>query len=289
MAAAVGLLAFGWSDTSHASANINVCQATCESNCADGGSGPNCFEAASGRCTMIADLTCSSTTDPVIKLRDGTDLDMNGHTIGCSANVDCGDAIVMEAANSHVENLDPGEAAIDGRFIDGVDCGLNSGSEVTGIRISNTIVGIRDCKTVEKNVVTGLGRVYLAGNWGVVTNGVTASSDVISENYIADKYTAVLVYGNDDVEVSENVVQTSAYTVCGTQLDSSGATASVVDNYYFGVGQAVFGATRKIFCLNATPPTGVTLGGNVCDVDHPDCATCQSSGACFPVIAPYRG
>jgi hypothetical protein len=284
---ALSVLILGSPVTSSADDTIDTCQATCETNCADGGSGPNCHEAVSGRCTLIDDLTCSSTTTASIRLRDGTDLDMNGHTITCAANVDCTSAVEMNAANSKVINLDPGEAEITGGYVYGVNCGLTSGSEVTGIKITNTIVGAQDCKTVKNNVITGLGRLYIVGNWGVTTNGVSASGDVISQNYIADKYTGVLVYGDDAVEVSENTIQTTSYGVCGVQLYSAGSTADVLNNIIFGVGQPVFGATPMIFCLNATPPTGADLAGNQCDVDHPDCDDCQDAEHCLPPIAPW--
>jgi hypothetical protein len=147
---------------------------------------------------------------------------------------------------------------------------------------------VQDCKTVKNNVITGTGRLLGAGNWGVATSGVTASGDQISQNYIAGKFTGVVVNGDDSVEVSENTIQTTAYTVCGVQLASSGSTADVLTNMVFGVGNPVGGLSPKIICLNATPPTGAGFGGNQCDVDHPDCAGCQASGACVPPTAPWE-
>jgi hypothetical protein len=287
MGAMLGFLVLGWTGSSDASHSFDTCQITCEADCDDGGSGPNCHEAEGGECILTDDIECNSTTVPVVRLRDGTDLDLNGNTITCQANVDCHDAVSMLSSGSKVYDSDVGEGAIVGRFFHGVDCALNATSEVTGIKIVDTLVGVQNCKTIKQNVITGLGRTFLTGNWGIITEGVTASGDLISKNYIADKSAAIFISGADTVEASENVFHTSTWTSCAVELASSSATAQVLTNTVFGVGNVGAGSTRKIFCLNPTEPTGIEIAGNLCDEDHPDCQNCQDDGFCEPFDAPF--
>lgn len=287
VSAAASIVVLGWVGASHAGYTISTCQVTCESDCTDPGSGPNCHEAVGGECVLVGDLNCSSTTDPAIRLRDGMDLDFNGHTVTCAANVDCADAVLMQSTNSKIYNNDPGEAVITGGFMDGVDCALNSGSDVTGIKIVDTYIGIHDCKTIKQNVITGLGRTIWTGNFGILTNGVSASGDTIENNYIADKTWDVWVAGNDAVEVSSNVFHTTTWSNCGVYLENSASTAKVLNNTVMGVGNAGFGSTRKVICTAATPPSGADIAGNLCDEDHPDCASCIAAAYCEPFVAPF--
>jgi len=293
LAVSLSVLTLGWANTSHANHTFSECEITCESDCDDAGSGVNgsglrCHEAEGGECILSANITCNSPSNPIVKLRDGMDLDLHGHTITCTNNVDCDDGVVMEHSSTKVYNGDEeNEAGILGRFNNAVNCQLYGTTEVKGIRMENGIVGTRDCKWVHQNVMVGLGRVYQTGNWGVITNGVTASGDVIEDNYIADKASAVLVYGTDTVQVSNNVVHTTVWTQCGVNILDANATTEVLGNTFLGVGNQGFSGIRKIICLNATPPTGVDLAGNICDKDHPNCASCQTSGACTPFTAPF--
>jgi hypothetical protein len=282
---ALGLL--GWPVTARASHTFSDCFVTCEVDCDDPGSGPNCHEAEGGECILSADITCNSTTTPVVRLRDGMNLDMDGHTITCDASGGCHNGVQIEGNGSKVYNsAAPQEAAIKGGFWAGVECNLYPGSEVDGIRIENTLIGLRNCKIVKNNAIVGLGRTYLTANWGIQTQGVTSGSDLISGNYFADKNRAILITGTNAVEARDNVIHTTGWSACGVEL-TTGSQAVLKGNTFLGVGNAGFGTTRKVICVPTPEPTGVTYSGNVCDRDHPDCAACIAAGRCMPFTAPF--
>lgn len=285
--AAVVLFVLGWSAPSHAGHSILTCEATCEVDCDDPGSGPNCHEAEGGECILATDITCSSTTDPAIVLRDGQDLDMDDHDINCQSGVNCATGVFMEDSGSKVQNLSSGEAGILGKFFYGVDCDLNGSSQVLGIRIEDSLVGVKDCKTVKQNVITGLGRNYLTLNWGIQTEGVTVSGDLISDNYFADKSRSIWVTGDDKVEANDNVIHTSGWGACAVELATSNSRTIAQGNTIQGIGNAGFGSIKEIFCLPTVEPTGISLSGNLCNRDHPDCAACITAGFCEPFVAPF--
>ena len=281
------LVSLGWATPAQASHTISTCQATCEVDCDDPGSGPNCHEAEGGECLVATDLTCSSTTQPAIVLEDGMDLDLDDHYITCASGVNCSDGIDITSSGSKVYNGSSGEAGVLGKFFYGVDCNLHGNSQVLGIRIEDSLVGVKDCKTVKQNVIVGLGRTYLTVNWGIQTAGVTNTGDLISENYFADKSRAVFVAGDKKVEVNDNIIHTTGWGACAVELASSTSEAIAKRNTILGVGNAGFGSTREIFCLPATEPTGINLFGNVCNRDHPDCAACGTAGFCEEFVAPF--
>jgi len=284
--AVLGLLLLGWALPAHAGHTFFACGKTCEVDC-DDAPYADCVEAEGGKCVLGQDIVCSSTTTPAVRLRDGMDLDMAGSSITCASGVDCQHGVQMESGSgSKVVNSSSDEALITGGFHSGVYCGLTASSEVTGIRIVNTIVGVNDCKTVKNNVITGIGRTFLTLNFGIQTSGVTASGDLISGNYVADKSWGIYISGTDAVEASGNVVHTTGWSNCGVNL-TSGSEAIVEANTFLGVGNAGFGSTRKVICVPSPEPTGTEYSGNICDRDHPDCAACISGGRCMPFTAPF--
>lgn len=286
VATMLALLLFGAALPAYASHAIFACGKVCEADC-DDFPYPDCVEAEGGECYLYNNVETNSTTTPCVRLRDGMDLNMNGKTITCQSGVDCHHAVQMESGSGgRVKNDSTTEALITGRFFAGVECQLLPSSDVTGIRIVDTLVGVSNCKTVKNNVITGLGRTYLTGNFGISTSGVTASGDLLQENYIADKSYGIYINGTDAVEARDNVLHTTMWTQCGVALTAS-SEAVINGNTFLGVGNAGFGTTRKIICLPNPEPTQDVYSGNICDKDHPDCAACISGGRCMPFTAPF--
>jgi hypothetical protein len=284
--AVIGLVLLGSTLPAQANHIFFGCGKTCEVDC-DDAPYPDCIEAEGGKCILGENIECNSTTIPAVRLRDGMDLDLDGHTITCATGVNCHNGVQMDSGSaSKVVNNASSEAVITGGFWAGVECNLLAGSEVTGIRIVNTLVGVDNCKTVKNNVITGLGRNFLTLNFGIQTTGVTASGDEISGNYIADKSWGIYISGTDAVEASGNVLHTSLWTNCGVNLTAN-SEAIIEGNTFLGVGNAGFGSTRKIICLPNPEPTDTTYSGNICDRDHPDCAACIAGHRCMPFTAPF--
>ena len=44
----------------------------------------------------------------------------------------------------------------------------------------------------------------------------------------------------------------------------------------------------KVITVPDPFPIGATFLGNICDEDHPDCATCISDGLCVPFTSPFN-
>jgi hypothetical protein len=293
--AAVGtVVLLGWTLPANATHEVVSCNDFCATNCS--GQGSNCRTAVSGSCLLSPGpsgvLVCNAGEGP-IHLKDGTDLDMHGHTIKCADGVDCGDAIVMDSTGSSVYNgVSTSEAVITGGFIIGVNCGAFNNTSVIGIKISKVIMGIANCKTVLNNVVRDLGRTYLAANWGIYTVGITASGDDIRDNYIEGRLYGIQIDGTTKPTVQNNVIHTTHYGSCGIRLTNSGSQAKLLDNTVLGTGNAGFTGVRKVICLPSPAPTAAQFSGNLCDEDHPDCIPCTqtlvgSSNVCVPMTAPY--
>jgi hypothetical protein len=295
--ARAGLLAAAWLLGSYpalATHDITSCNDFCDTDCT--GQGSNCRTADGGACQLSGGqsgvIVCGAGDGP-IRLKNGTNLDMHGFTIQCADGVNCGDAIVMESTGSKVYNgVSNGEAVITGGFLVGVNCGLYNSSEVIGITVAKTVVGIKDCKRVLNNVVKTLGRTYLTGNWGIQTSGVTATGDVIEGNYIEGHLYGIYIAGTTKPTVQDNVIHTTHYGACGVQITNSGSEAKILGNTVLGTGNGGFTGVKKIICLPSPAPTGAEFSGNVCNEDHPDCISCTQTEVggntlCVPFTSPF--
>jgi len=276
------------SSPAKASHEIEGCDWVCDTNCTGQS---NCATAESGACQLDTDITCGTGEGPIL-LKSGTDLDMHGKVLTCESGVTCGDAVVMQANNSKVFNGTSSEAIITGHFADGVDCGGLAGSEVVGITIENTLTGINNCKKVLNNVIKGVGRTYLTGNWGITHPGVTSSADLIQGNYIEGKLYGILLSGDNRPTVEKNVIHTTHYGSCAIRITNSDSEAKVQENTILGTGNGGFTGVKKIVCLPNPVPTGTTFAQNVCNEDHADCVPCTETvvagdNVCAPFTSPF--
>ena len=266
--------------------NITDCNDFCDIDCS--GQGDHCKTAVQGECEVTASvLTCGAGEGPIL-LKSGTDLDLNGQTIECESGVNCGDAIKMEDTNSRIYNSDSVPATITGRFGDGVDCGGFNGSKVEGITIHNSYVGIRNCKIIEENVITGIGRIDLfTANYGVVSSGVTTSGDTVQRNYFEGKLVPIRYTGDGKPKIRDNVIHTDHYGLWVFDVSDSDSEPTIESNIVLGTGSALSG-TRLIVRLPSPPPSGATsISGNICNEDHNDCQNCQDDGHCVAYESPF--
>ncbi|MBY0276432.1 hypothetical protein K2Z84_13885 [Candidatus Binatia bacterium] len=133
----------------------------CFQKCQTGGCGGDlsCRTAANGKCKLNGDITCTSTSSliPAVQLIDGTDLDLAGNDITCTAAQCNYPVVTMYNTGSKVMNSG-GSAVISGPFTWGVNCGSYSGSVVENVTFSSAAaIGVSNCQTVRHNVFDGSG------------------------------------------------------------------------------------------------------------------------------------
>ena len=163
---------------------VTHCSDTCTTNCELSGDLQCCPRGANAACDGEGPIT----------LTNGSDFDLNGHTIECQGDgVNAGsacdyDAITMSSTSSVVKNSAGTEAKIIGLFEGGVDCELKGSSRVTGIRFEGldtkghtSHYGVAQCAVVDHNVFFGNHDGSSNGGAAIYSTGI-ANSDEIYDN-----------------------------------------------------------------------------------------------------------
>jgi hypothetical protein len=213
---------------------------------------------------------------------------MNGRSISCAGPGNCGTAIVITGSGSQISNslgASGFESAITGGWAVGINCGLYSGTAVTGIRVendyfSNSITaGIRDCAQVSHNVLDGHGHTWV----GIETHGIR-SSDFISFNNVTSYYTADIYAVNvgASLSIDHNTVVIQTLPSEGGIFLAQSPKTIVASNYV--LGPANMWVAGLINQDNADPVTN--FHNNWCDPTTSQCAWCISHDYCVDVLAP---
>ena len=264
---------------------IDGCGQSCEDDCVLS----TCREAVNGKCVLDADISCDSTESAII-LASGNNLDLQGYDITCTetAPAECSyNAVEMNSSGSQVKSDNSGddEAVISGRFTVGVDCDLNTNSLVEDITVLDSVIAIRDCRTVRNNVIGPSSQFVLGVNQGIGTTGV-ANGDSINDNYVSGRALPIVAITSNKVNILRNVIHTDiAVQAISLGTVASGADGDAKFNVVFADG---FSATSTIFTILGTTDS-VNYDGNFCDEDHPDCADCIANDQCEPYTSPFAG
>lgn len=261
------------------------CDSTCPSppgNCIVGTGTPK-------TCTLTADIHCDSTNTAGWGLsttnQNGVVIDLSGHNVICDETPpnNCNYpaiALNSSASGQKVTNSNATESIIDGPFYSGVDCNLAAGSTVEKITVLDPIIGIQDCKTATNNVLGAAYSSLLGGQWGVWTTGMTGDS--IVNNAVSGRTIPISTGGS--TKIWGNVINVTGGPF-GIYVTGSGST-NIKYNVFFGTG--LDGSSELI---TVTGTDNGTYDGNLCDINHPDCATCIATATerCTPYTAPFAG
>lgn len=240
-------------------------------------------------CTLTGDLHCTSANTAGWGLSTtsttGIVIDLSGYNVLCDETPpnNCNyPAISLDssASGQKVTNSNATEAVIDGPFYSGVDCNLAAGSTVEKITVLDPIIGILDCKTVTNNVLGAAYDSLLGGQWGVWTAGMTGDS--IVNNSVSGRTIPITTGGS--TKIWGNVIDTAG-AAFGVYVNGSGST-NIKYNVFFGPG---YDASAKLVTVTGTD--NGTYEKNLCDIHHPDCASCIASTPqhCTPYTAPFAG
>lgn len=237
---------------------------------------PNCRTASSGKCKLASNISCGS-SDGTISFLDGTDFDLQGYDITCTAGSCSYWVITVEDPSTKITNSTGAESVISGPFGNGITCNGNTSSIVENVTLRFPAgLALYACQTVRHNVVDGQG----SGFWGIITTGIT-SGDSITDNYFTGYSYPVITGTTQTVDILRNVIDTAGATA-GISL--GGNQASDAGNVKFNI---LFGNGTTLIAPNATDYA--SYDGNYCDPAQSSCTSCISSGHCEPYVSPFLG
>ena len=228
---------------------VSACSTTCTSNC-----------------YLTTDLSCGYAQG--LTLANGSNLDMCGRSLHCTAALGCGAGVTMTGNNSQVSDSSQVASTIDAFWTPGVNCAGKTGSKVVGIKFDNIgTYSTVNCAKSEKNVFTtanGLPAVY--------TTGVGNSDEIDNNSFQGDK--GIYVDGDSSkITIHHNLFADGSY---GITIASPSHAFDVNDNVFFGAGDQFVDSS-----------TYGTYARNYCDPTTTSCGTCQSGGKCTVPATPF--